>query len=119
MLIDRRKKVEAKQSAIKTMKAATNSRSREGLRTSYTSLKSIQASSEKVEEACEDLERELGILRWTTETPDYIAALDYYNNRKYHRALDKLQYLVVQRLMELHKCHIRGTSELNSTRGGS
>lgn len=99
---------------MKTAAASTNARSGEDVRTSYQTLKTIDSKVSDVEEDCEDLEADLGIkTRWEKEDPDYIEALNYSDDRKYHRALDKLQYLVVQRLMELHKCHVRGTSKHN------
>jgi hypothetical protein len=50
-----------------------------------------------------EMEVKLGIEnRWTFASPEYQETLKYMLERKYHRALDKLQKLVVQRLFELH-----------------
>lgn len=59
-----------------------------------------------------DLEVQMGIDagdRWTPATPQYIEALTYMRERKYRRALDKLQELVVKRLFELHKLNLSQT----------
>jgi hypothetical protein len=55
---------------------------------------------------------DLGLDRWTREHPDYITSLNYYRERQYLLAIDHLERLVVQRLMEMEKCNVRGTSEL-------
>jgi hypothetical protein len=47
-------------------------------------------------------------LPWTPSSPNYVAAIKYSQNRKYHRALNKVQQLVVQRLFELQKAHMSG-----------
>lgn len=47
--------------------------------------------------------------RWTPATPEYIAAVQYLQERRYRRALDKLQRLVIQRLFELHKLNVSQT----------
>jgi len=41
--------------------------------------------------------------RWQPSSPEYINAVQYLGRRKYEKALDHLQKLVVQRLFELHK----------------
>ena len=41
--------------------------------------------------------------RWQPSFPEYIHAVQYLERRKYEKALDHLQKLVVQRLFELHK----------------
>lgn len=41
--------------------------------------------------------------RWQPSSPEYIHAVQYLGRRKYEKALDHLQKLVVQRLFELHK----------------
>ncbi|KJA13225.1 hypothetical protein HYPSUDRAFT_123579, partial [Hypholoma sublateritium FD-334 SS-4] len=48
-------------------------------------------------------------VRWTPATKEYQDALEYSATREYHRALDKLQRLVVQRLFELHKLNLNFT----------
>ncbi|KAF7976603.1 hypothetical protein HWV62_6100 [Athelia sp. TMB] len=60
--------------------------------------------------AVTDLEAKLGITggRWTVDHPEYIATRQYMQQREYHRALDKIQQLVVQRLFELSKANLSG-----------
>ncbi|KAF7964652.1 hypothetical protein HWV62_4415, partial [Athelia sp. TMB] len=60
--------------------------------------------------AVTDLEAKLGLIgaRWTHEHPDFIATLEYMRQREYHRALDKIQQLVVQQLFELSKANLSG-----------
>ena len=41
--------------------------------------------------------------RWQPSSPKYVHAVQYLGCRKYEKALDHLQKLVVQRLFELHK----------------
>ncbi|KAI0702856.1 hypothetical protein BC835DRAFT_1263436, partial [Cytidiella melzeri] len=61
------------------------------------------------------LEVEMGLTaRWTPSTPQYMEALQYIKERKYHRALNKLQKLVTQRLFELHKLNVAQTGMLFS-----
>ena len=59
-----------------------------------------------------DMEVSMGIeMRWDPLTPEYMETLGYLSTRKYHRALEELQRLVVQRLFELHKMNISATGE--------
>lgn len=63
-------------------------------------------------EICE-LEIKLGVShgnRWTPVTPEYEEAVRYLRDRKYHRALNKLQKLVILRLFELSKLNVAKTS---------
>ena len=41
--------------------------------------------------------------RWLPTSPEYINAVQYLGRRKYERALNYLQKLVVQHLFELHR----------------
>lgn len=50
--------------------------------------------------------------RWTVTTPEYISTIKYVRERKYQRALDHLQRLVVQRLFELHRLNLSGIGKL-------
>ncbi|KAG1858513.1 hypothetical protein F4604DRAFT_1589518 [Suillus subluteus] len=53
------------------------------------------------------MEVKLGITcRWTPSTHEYQETMKYMATRKYHRALDNLQRLVVQCLFELQKLNI-------------
>lgn len=59
-----------------------------------------------------DLELHLDIdasQRWTPASPEYIETVKYIAERKYHRSLDKLHKLVIQRLFELHKLNLAQT----------
>lgn len=59
-----------------------------------------------------ELKVQMGVTqRWTPETPEYRDAAQYLRERKYHRALNKLHRLVVQRIFELHKLNIAQTGE--------
>lgn len=60
------------------------------------------------------MECKLGISqgqRWTPAMPQYISTLKYINEHKYHKALENLQRLVVQRLFELHKLNLSQTGK--------
>ena len=52
--------------------------------------------------------------RWQPTSAEYINAVQYLGRRKYEKALDHLQKLVVQRLFELHRMNQsqNGTSQL-------
>lgn len=61
------------------------------------------------------LELKMGISRrWQPADPEYVEANRYTNERKYHRALDNLQRLVIQRLFELNKLNIAATGMYTS-----
>ncbi|TFY68930.1 hypothetical protein EVJ58_g720 [Rhodofomes roseus] len=47
--------------------------------------------------------------RWQPSDEEYIKTVKYIGERKYQRALDNLQRLVVQRLFELHKLNLSHT----------
>ncbi|KIY53646.1 hypothetical protein FISHEDRAFT_32890, partial [Fistulina hepatica ATCC 64428] len=46
--------------------------------------------------------------RWTPESPEFIACSKEMGERKYWHALDELEHLVVQRLLELMKLNMSG-----------
>jgi hypothetical protein len=57
-----------------------------------------------------EMEVKLGIeKRWSFESAEYQETMRYMTMRQYHRAADKLQKLVVQRLFELHKLNLNHT----------
>ena len=57
-----------------------------------------------------DLEAKLGLtVSWTPRDSKYQETLRYLRKRELHRALDRLQGLVVQRLFELSKANMSGT----------
>lgn len=49
--------------------------------------------------------------RWDPSSPEYLDTLGYLVTRKYQRALEELQHLVIQHLFELHKMNISATGE--------
>ena len=62
------------------------------------------------------MEVSMGIsARWTVEHPEYINILQYVGRRKYEKALDNLQRLVIQRLFELHKMNQSMNGEWTNT----
>lgn len=48
--------------------------------------------------------------RWAPESEEYTSTLVYIGERKYRIALDHLERLVVQRMFELEKTNLVGTS---------
>ncbi|KAG1767502.1 hypothetical protein EDD22DRAFT_978132 [Suillus occidentalis] len=57
-----------------------------------------------------DLEHRLGLTeRWTPHDPEYQEALEYLNNHRFIRAVQRLEGLVVQRLFELAKANLAST----------
>jgi len=104
-------KEKQQEDAVGTVDAALNRRVDPTKRKSKRTLRAIYDETDIFLKRCAHLETELGIDRWLDSTsPDYIEARKYYDTRKYHLALDKVESLVIQRLMELHKCNIRGTN---------
>ncbi|KAI0038469.1 hypothetical protein FA95DRAFT_1662786 [Auriscalpium vulgare] len=58
----------------------------------------------------DDLERRLAIEdRWTPESSEFKTVRDYIDKRKFIRAVEELEGLVVSRLFELAKANISGT----------
>ena len=61
------------------------------------------------------LELAMGIQRrWQPADPQYIETARHIAERKYRRALDELQRLVVQRLFELNTMNIAGTGDFRA-----
>jgi hypothetical protein len=62
---------------------------------------------EKVDRALEavhELEEKLGISdRWTSESPQWTATVQQIKQKKYQKALDAVELLVVERIFELTK----------------
>lgn len=50
---------------------------------------------------------------WTPASTQYRETLAYIYIRDFRRALDKLQYLVIQRILELEKAGMSGTGTTN------
>jgi hypothetical protein len=64
-----------------------------------------------VEEEVARFEEEHGYTeRWTTQSKEYTDALLLTTERRYRRSIDKLERLVVQRLLELTKLSMSGVS---------
>lgn len=56
------------------------------------------------------MENAMGITRrWEVTDPEYMRAVEYVNTHKYHKALERLHKLVVQRLFKLHKMNLSNT----------
>lgn len=67
--------------------------------------------------AVADLETRLLIREpWTEDTPQYQDTVKYIRQRQYHRALDKLEQLVVQWLFELSKANVVGMGKFSISR---
>ena len=62
----------------------------------------------------EVMEDEFGIERWTKECEEYKSAMTLINERRYRKALDNLERLMVQRLFELTKLGMSGLGEYPS-----
>lgn len=58
------------------------------------------------------LEEDMGIVRWTKECDEYKTALSLLTERRYRKALDNLERLMVQRLFELTKLGMSGLGAL-------
>ncbi|KAF8814021.1 hypothetical protein BYT27DRAFT_7071949, partial [Phlegmacium glaucopus] len=69
-------------------------------------------ASEKVDQLLREvnaMEVKLNIAtRWGITSPEYLSTLKYVQERKYQRALDRLQRLVIQHLFKLHKLNLSG-----------
>jgi hypothetical protein len=64
----------------------------------------------RAEDQVSRLESQIGITeRWTIDSADYSRVKAFITNRKYLRAIDSLEALVVQRLFELTKMNHSGT----------
>ncbi|KAG1777132.1 hypothetical protein EV702DRAFT_1179551 [Suillus placidus] len=60
------------------------------------------------------MEVNMGIThRWEPSSPEYQASMKYMCTREYHRALDNLQHLVIQRLFELQRLNVAQTGMLD------
>ncbi|KAJ7236754.1 hypothetical protein B0H12DRAFT_986328, partial [Mycena haematopus] len=60
--------------------------------------------------AVQDLEVRLGVVvRWVPEDTEWAAAGELVRKRRYQRALDNLERLIIARMFELSKCNMAGT----------
>lgn len=58
-----------------------------------------------------DFEKKLAIRStWTPIDKKYQETLSYLHHHEYHRSLDRVQHLIMQRLLELLKANMSGTS---------
>ncbi len=72
---------------------------------------------EVAEKAVEMVERTLEISEpWLEGSAEYEAAREYAHNRRFIRAVDELERLVVQRLFELSKANLAGTGNVDLSR---
>lgn len=63
-------------------------------------------------QAVNELELKLDVPEtWTPQHPEYQDTLKYMQMRRFHRALDEVQRLVVQRLLEMTKANASGMSK--------
>ncbi|KAI0751728.1 hypothetical protein C8Q80DRAFT_1098477 [Daedaleopsis nitida] len=61
-------------------------------------------------EAVDDIKRRMGLTeRMAEDSPVYREAYSYYMNRRFIRAVEALERLVIQRLFELSKANLSGT----------
>jgi len=49
-------------------------------------------------------------MRWSPDDPEYLAVQDYAGHRVFIRVIEELEGLVAQRLFELFKANLAGTS---------
>ncbi|KAJ7336990.1 hypothetical protein DFH08DRAFT_915958 [Mycena albidolilacea] len=65
-------------------------------------------------EAVHELEEKLGISdHWTSESPQWIATVQQIKQKKYQKALDAVELLVVERIFELTKINQSQTGKAN------
>ncbi|KAF8143976.1 hypothetical protein K438DRAFT_1922403 [Mycena galopus ATCC 62051] len=61
-------------------------------------------------ELVQDLELKLGVEdRWTSTSLEWMVASDEIRNHKYQEALDEIEKIIVERLLEMTKIHASGT----------
>lgn len=97
--------------ALIAMQVQTHDADKTKIKTRYhTTFRRYQAIEEEVllfEEA------HVIDIRWTSDSQEYCKAIKTLSERKYVRALDELERLVVQRLLEMSKLGIAGTGKLH------
>ncbi|KAF8066021.1 hypothetical protein FPV67DRAFT_1499112 [Lyophyllum atratum] len=75
-----------------------------------TARRHLTESRDKIHLEVMQLEDRMNIVtRWTPTSPEYQKTAQYIANRRYERALDNLQRLVIKRLFELHKLNLSQT----------
>ncbi|KAG9086850.1 hypothetical protein FS749_003328 [Ceratobasidium sp. UAMH 11750] len=79
---------------------------------SQSVLRQRRSAQQRLNAVCtavERLENELEIShRWTLKMPEYVETLQYIKERKYRSAVDRLEFLLLQRLLELLRLNIAG-----------
>ena len=86
-------------------------RANRNVRTTFSKLQTVEAHIGFLESSLDIVER------WTLSSDEYKLVKVEANHRAYRRALDDLERLVVQRLLELTKLNIAGTGTTKYTRG--
>ena len=75
-----------------------------------TNRKKLRARVDDLKDELINIEEAYGIqTRWQVTDARYMETVQYIASRRYHKALGKLQRLVVQRLFELHKLNLART----------
>lgn len=75
-----------------------------------TQRRHAQELQVKALEAVHDLELRLQLTsRWVEGGNEWVAAAEMVRKRRYQRALDHLEGLIIARLFELGKCHLPET----------
>ncbi|KAJ7270013.1 hypothetical protein B0H12DRAFT_997107, partial [Mycena haematopus] len=75
-----------------------------------TQRRHVLEQHEKALKVVQDLEVRLGVTtRWVTGDEDWVAAGELVRKRRYQRALDNLERLIISRMFELKKCNMAGT----------
>ncbi|EPQ55524.1 hypothetical protein GLOTRDRAFT_75671 [Gloeophyllum trabeum ATCC 11539] len=78
------------------------------------SIRSAETKYHNAETTAAQLEKSLQLeMRWTSDHSEFRAIKEKLKERKYQRALDELERLVVQRLFELSKLNMSGTGMYN------
>jgi len=88
------------------LQAAMN-RANRNVRTTFTKLRTVEAHVSFLEKSLDLVDQ------WTPSSIDYQSVRMEANHQAYRHALDDLERLVVQRLLELTKLNIAGTGNIN------
>ncbi|KAF8153707.1 hypothetical protein K438DRAFT_1474734, partial [Mycena galopus ATCC 62051] len=81
----------------------------EGSTANGTVRRHARENLDRAVETVQAMERRLSIeVRWTTEDPEWIQAAELVVKRRYRRAIDTLEGLVVKRILELTKVNQSG-----------
>ena len=80
----------------------------------YSTYIHAAAKLDELSRTVDERESELGIkVRWTPESPEYKTTLAGLHLREYKQSLDRVEYLVVQRMFELSKLGMSGVGKLS------